>query len=80
MYLIACLDSLLTVVLKFQLSQLLVCDWILETRTSLWEESAQNPVAPVSNQILSAFQKDLISLRKLAVHVPVSCGIFIELV
>lgn len=52
----------------------MVCDWILETRTALWEDSVESlPSAiPVPNNILTSFQKDLSSLRTLAQHIPVS--------
>ncbi|CAG9861636.1 unnamed protein product [Phyllotreta striolata] len=53
------------------LAQLLVCDWLLETRTSLWEDCVENGLkTPVSNWVLSSFQDDLNSLRSLADHVP----------
>ncbi|EFA01599.1 sterol regulatory element-binding protein 1 [Tribolium castaneum] len=54
------------------LCQLLVCDWILETRTSLWEDSveASTTPIPVPNNVLTAFQKDLSSLRTLAQNIP----------
>jgi sterol regulatory element-binding transcription factor 1 len=55
------------------LAQLLVCDWILETRTSIWEDMVQvGSSTPVANHVLTAFQKDLSSLRILAQHIPVS--------
>lgn len=53
------------------LSQLVVCDWLLETRTSLWEDrvdEGQKP--PASNSCLTAFNKDLASLRSLTQHLP----------
>lgn len=53
------------------LYQLLVCDWILETRTSLWEDSVEEgSKPPASNSCLTAFNKDLHSLRCLAEHLP----------
>lgn len=54
------------------MAQLLICDWLLETRLSLWEDSADSDSfsKPVSNCILTAFQKDLLSLRTLTQHVP----------
>ncbi|KAJ8913438.1 hypothetical protein NQ315_017182 [Exocentrus adspersus] len=53
------------------LAQLLVCDWLLETRTSLWEDSVEaGSKPPVPNSILSAFQADMASLRSLAEHIP----------
>ncbi|CAG9819718.1 unnamed protein product [Phaedon cochleariae] len=56
-----------------KLSQLLVCDWLLETRTALWEDSVDNGLrSPVSNCVLTSFQADLASLRTLAEHVPIA--------
>ncbi|KAG5883119.1 hypothetical protein JTB14_011522 [Gonioctena quinquepunctata] len=53
------------------LAQLLVCDWLLETRTSLWEDSVKDGLrTPVSNCVLTSFQADLTSLRSLAEHIP----------
>ncbi|XP_050303830.1 sterol regulatory element-binding protein 1 [Anthonomus grandis grandis] len=53
------------------MSQLLVCDWLLETRTSLWEDGIDEGARPpASNNILTAFNKDLVSLRTLAEHLP----------
>ncbi|KAL3265788.1 hypothetical protein HHI36_009986 [Cryptolaemus montrouzieri] len=54
--------------------QLLVCDWLLETRTSLWEDSLDNDstIVKVPTPVLAAFQKDLSSLRVLAQHLPAS--------
>nr|XP_023025078.1 sterol regulatory element-binding protein 1 [Leptinotarsa decemlineata] len=53
------------------LAQLLVCDWLLETRTSLWEDRVEDGLkTPVSNCVLTAFQADLTSLRSLTEHIP----------
>ncbi|KAK4887264.1 hypothetical protein RN001_003535 [Aquatica leii] len=54
------------------MAQLLICDWLLETRVSLWESTAEDNSCnnPGSNSILSAFQKDLSSLRTITQHVP----------
>ncbi|XP_018580011.1 sterol regulatory element-binding protein 1 isoform X2 [Anoplophora glabripennis] len=53
------------------LAQLLVCDWLLETRTSLWEDSVEEGLkGPVSNSTLTSFQADMASLRSLAEHIP----------
>ncbi|CAH1966667.1 unnamed protein product [Acanthoscelides obtectus] len=53
------------------LAQLMVCDWLLETRTSLWEDSVEgDSKVPVSNSVLSSFQADLSSLRILTEHIP----------
>lgn len=56
-----------------QLVQLLLCDWLLETRTALWEEETtdQEHTVPVANTVLSGFQRDLSSLRSLTQHIPV---------
>lgn len=60
--------------------QLLVCDWLIETRTALWEDSVENGLkAPVSNTVLTAFQKDLNSLRTLAEHTTVMIFYFIAI-
>lgn len=45
---------------------LLCCDWILNTRTHLWQKELILP----SSAFLSAYQKDLNSLRKLADVLP----------
>ncbi|PNF43046.1 hypothetical protein B7P43_G05564 [Cryptotermes secundus] len=55
------------------LVQLLVCDWLLETRTAVWEKEKQEidgsgPV-PVADAVLSGFQRDLSSLRRLTEHI-----------
>ncbi|XP_049791381.1 sterol regulatory element-binding protein 1 isoform X1 [Schistocerca nitens] len=59
------------------LAQLLICDCLLETRTSLWEDemgdvdvNSTNITVPVSNAVLTGFQRDLSSLRRLAQLVP----------
>ncbi|KAK9875582.1 hypothetical protein WA026_009385 [Henosepilachna vigintioctopunctata] len=54
--------------------QLLVCDWLLETRTSLWEDSLDSDLnlSRVPTPVLTAFQKDLSSLRALAQHLPIA--------
>lgn len=63
----------------FQLSQLLVCDWLLETRTAIWEDTVEaGSKPPVENSVLSAFQADLGSLRSLAEHIPVSISLLPE--
>ncbi|CAH0560495.1 unnamed protein product [Brassicogethes aeneus] len=50
---------------------LVICDWLLETRTAMWEDSVENGnTGPVSNNYLTAFQKDLNSLRSLAEQMP----------
>ncbi|XP_060530228.1 sterol regulatory element-binding protein 1 [Cylas formicarius] len=53
------------------LSQLLVCDWLLETRTSLWEDTLdESSKPPASSNCLTAFNRDLTSLRTLAEQLP----------
>ncbi|CAG9766585.1 unnamed protein product [Ceutorhynchus assimilis] len=53
------------------LSQMVVCDWLLETRTSLWEDSVDGGAKPPApSSCLTAFNKDLVSLRSLAEHLP----------
>ena len=67
----------ITIILNiFQAAQLLVSDWLLETRTALWEKDFElhklDPgyVAPLP--VLTGFQDDLSSLKKLVQHLPVS--------
>lgn len=60
------------------LSQLLTCDWLLETRTSLWEEETLGMekdnsgmlLVSVPGEVLIGFQKDLSSLRRLTEFIP----------
>ncbi|XP_059484722.1 sterol regulatory element-binding protein 1 isoform X2 [Neocloeon triangulifer] len=58
------------------LAQLLVCDWLLETRTCVWEtdsdseKSNDGTMTPVSQSELSGFQQDLASLRRLSQLLP----------
>lgn len=55
-----------------QLAQLMLCDWLLETRIALWEEEiVEDHKVPVPNSVLSGFQRDLSSLRSLTQHIPV---------
>ncbi|XP_033098326.1 sterol regulatory element-binding protein 1-like isoform X2 [Anneissia japonica] len=49
-----------------QAIQLLVCDWLLSTRTAVWQKQTGNRGTISSTIELSAFQQDLASLRKLA--------------
>ena len=51
-----------------QAIQLLLCDWLLATRTELWEmwQSGDKGDKPASQMELIAFQQDLGSLRKLS--------------
>ncbi|CAB3377525.1 Hypothetical predicted protein [Cloeon dipterum] len=57
------------------LAQLLVCDWLLETRTCVWEaeseeKSCDGSSTPVPQSELSGFQQDLASLRRLSQLLP----------
>lgn len=49
-----------------QLLQLMVCDWLLTTRTELWEKNSKDENTTASQTEMIAFQQDLNSLRKLA--------------
>jgi sterol regulatory element-binding transcription factor 1 len=61
----------------FQLAQLLVCDWLLEARTAMWEIETQNDdnemgyMTPVPEHVLTKFQADLNSLRIVTAELPV---------
>lgn len=53
-------------VIVFQLVQLFVCDWLLKTRTDIWEQSQnESENTAVSQTELIAFQQDLSCLRKI---------------
>ena len=53
---------------------MLICDWLLITRTEIWQrekserssDEEEFPMKPVFSADLVEFQKDLLSLRKLA--------------
>ncbi|PSN41839.1 hypothetical protein C0J52_16229 [Blattella germanica] len=70
-----CLNKL-TDPLPRALVQLMVCDWLLETRTALWEEECietdSSNTTPVPNAVLTGFQRDLSSLRRLTEYISVS--------
>ncbi|XP_054263085.1 sterol regulatory element-binding protein 1 [Macrosteles quadrilineatus] len=55
---------------KVLLAQLLVCDWLLETRTALWEDQGGSAQGPVSADQLSGFQADLSSLCRITQELP----------
>jgi len=57
---------------KVGFAQLLICDWLLETRTSIWEDTVEvDPsCVPVPESVLSGFQKDVTSLKALTTHIP----------
>jgi len=54
--------------LKTQAMQLLVCDWLLMTRTEVWQQhnGNQGDSTTCSSSELQSFQKDMASLKKLA--------------
>ncbi|KAH0945834.1 hypothetical protein HN011_011135 [Eciton burchellii] len=51
------------------LTQLWICDWLLELRTTLWQESDAELEKPI-NMSLAGFQRDLACLRQLCQHIP----------
>ena len=58
--------------ITLQAVQLLVCDWLLTTRTEVWEQEKNDSgdfySTTVSNKELAAFHQDLGSLRKVCQH------------
>ncbi|XP_022108492.1 sterol regulatory element-binding protein 1-like isoform X2 [Acanthaster planci] len=55
-----------------QALQVLVCDWLLSTRTAVWQKqqgSSSVQVVPISPQELSSFQQDLSCIRKLSTSI-----------
>ncbi|XP_047361469.1 sterol regulatory element-binding protein 1 [Vespa velutina] len=50
------------------LTQLWLCDWLLEIRTVLWQEFDSGLEKTVSNVSLASFQRDLACLRQLCQH------------
>ncbi|XP_012268258.2 sterol regulatory element-binding protein 1 [Athalia rosae] len=52
------------------LTQLLVCDALLEVRTTLWQEIESEMSRPVAGHTLAGFQRDLARLRQLCQHLP----------
>lgn len=65
-------SAIINVMGCLQLAQLLVCDWLLETRTAVWEEQGGSAQGPVSGDHLSAFQADVSSLCRITQELPVS--------
>lgn len=66
------------------MAQLLACDWLLETRTALWERENNHNLdddgyIPVTGVVLSKFQKDLNSLRFVTGDIPVSLLILLNM-
>lgn len=68
----------------FQLFQLLACDWILETRTAVWEMDYiamdEDGYYQVPGEILEKFQNDLNSLRSIVEDIPVGFGLSLKYV
>ncbi|XP_058798144.1 sterol regulatory element-binding protein 1 isoform X2 [Phymastichus coffea] len=52
------------------LTELWVCDWLLEMRTTLWEELNADIERPTINSALVGFQRDLACMRQLCQHIP----------
>ncbi|XP_059150528.1 sterol regulatory element-binding protein 1-like [Physella acuta] len=53
--------------------QLLLCDWLLTTRTDIWELTQEDSNSRTASQTeLIAFQQDLASLRKLSINMKVA--------
>lgn len=49
-----------------------ICDWLLEMRTTLWQELDNDLENSTANIPLGGFQRDLACLRQLCQHIPVS--------
>lgn len=59
--------------------QLLVCDLLLSMRTSLWQKQASGETIHASKSVLTGFQRDLSSLRRLALTFkPAQCKLFLH--
>ncbi|KAG7199923.1 hypothetical protein KM043_014361 [Ampulex compressa] len=56
------------------LMQLWICDWLLEMRTSLWQETDCDNDRPGGSMSLGGFQRDLACLRQLCQHIPSILG------
>lgn len=54
---------------NFLLTQLWICDWLLEKRTSMWQENNMNRNLPLS-PMLNAFQRDLLCMKHLYQRMP----------
>ena len=55
-----------------QAMQVLVCDWLLSTRTAVWQKHqdvVNSPIPPISPLELSSFQQDLSCIRKLSTSI-----------
>lgn len=59
---------------------MLTCDWILETRTQIWESEYMcmndDGYYQVPGDVLEKFQKDLNSLRSIVEYIPVRSVLF----
>ncbi|XP_043269402.1 sterol regulatory element-binding protein 1 [Venturia canescens] len=53
-----------------QLAQLWVCDWLLELRTTMWQDIGGEDVKSTPSSFLVGFQRDLARLRQLCQHIP----------
>ncbi|XP_072276315.1 sterol regulatory element-binding protein 2 [Pyxicephalus adspersus] len=59
--------------------QLLVCDLLLSMRTSLWQKQATAEAIHASKSVLTGFQRDLGTLRRLALTFkPAQCKLFLH--
>ncbi|KAM5148620.1 sterol regulatory element-binding protein 2 isoform 2-T2 [Mantella aurantiaca] len=59
--------------------QLLVCDLLLSMRTSLWQKQASGEAIHATKPVLTGFQRDLSSLRRLALTFkPAQCKLFLH--
>ncbi|XP_075689723.1 sterol regulatory element-binding protein 2 isoform X2 [Rhinoderma darwinii] len=69
---------------NLKVEQLLICDLLLSVRTSLWQKQACSTQASgeaihASTSVLTGFQRDLISLRRLALTFkPAQCKLFLH--
>ncbi|XP_066583236.1 sterol regulatory element-binding protein 1 [Prorops nasuta] len=52
------------------LTQLWICDWLLEMRTTFWQEQENETNRASINLSLASFQRDLACLRQLCRHIP----------
>ncbi|XP_054005282.1 sterol regulatory element-binding protein 1 [Hylaeus anthracinus] len=52
------------------LTQLWICDWLLDMRTTLWQELDSDIERPNTSIPLGGFQRDLACLRQLCQHIP----------
>ncbi|CAK9800502.1 Sterol regulatory element-binding protein 1 [Anthophora plagiata] len=52
------------------LTQLWICDWLLEMRTTLWQELDNDLERSTTSISLGGFQRDLACLRQLCQHIP----------